>query len=234
MPFLMESITVLRDAVLALLWTDLQASARLRAWLQTRYAARGQAPEEAYRTASLRLLGAVGWATLFVPWLALGLAWGSRESAHLGAPVWVSKVSLLLAWLLAWAYGRGVLQWFRVDAWRRAIDRLCGRDPRGAAPERMDGLCKPKVVGGAVLRRWKVARLWAWMTALTLLGLVWLLARGPAMPQPLSVMLLGAALWLLLWMVQRYDRLVAAVFDLSLARSAGGSEGVQDKRRAPW
>ena len=52
--------------------------------------------------------------------------------------MWVSKVSLLLAWLLAWAYGRGVLQWFRVDAWRRAIDRLCGRDPRGTAPERMD------------------------------------------------------------------------------------------------
>ncbi len=98
----------------------------------------------------------------------------------------------------------------------------------------MDGLRKPKVVGGAVLRRWRTARLWAWTTALTLLGLVWLLARGPAMPQQLSVMLLGAALWLLLWMVQRYDRLVAEVFDLSLARSAGGSTGVQDSRRVPW
>ncbi|NNM66266.1 MAG: hypothetical protein HKL99_16960, partial [Burkholderiales bacterium] len=82
--------------------------------------------------------------------------------------------------------------------------------------------------GGAVLRRWRTARLWAWMTALTLLGLVWLLARGPAMPRHLSVMLLGAALWMLLWMVQRYDRLVAEVFDLSLARSMG----VQDSRRA--
>ena len=234
MPFLMELIAVLRDAVLALLWTDLQASERLRAWLQTRYAARGQAPEEAYRTASLRLLGAVGLATLFVPWLALGLAWGSGESAHLGAPVWASKVLLLLAWLLAWAYGRGVLQWFRFDAWRRAIYRLCGRDPRGAAPERMDGLRKPKAAGGAVLRRWMGARLWAWATALTLLALVWLLARGPAMPQQLSAMFLGAALWLLLWMVQRYDSLVAEVFDLSLARSAGGSEDVQDNRRAPW
>ena len=29
--------------------------------------------------------------------------------------------------------------------------------------------------GAAALRRWKVARLWAWLTALTLLGLVWLL-----------------------------------------------------------
>lgn len=224
MQIVVKSIILLRDAVLVLLWTDLPASARLRAWLQARYAARGQAPEAAYRMASLRLLAALGAATLFVPWLALGLAWGSRESVQAGVPAWVPKALLLLAWLLAWAYGRGVLQWLRVDAWRRSVFRLCGRDPRGAATERMDWLPDPKAAAGAVLRRWRVARLWAWATALTLLALVWLLGRGPAMPHHLSVLLLGAALWLSLWMGQRYASLGTEVFDLSLARSRDGSD----------
>lgn len=233
MQSLIESIARLRDAILILFWTDLQASARLRAWLQARCAARGQVPEQAYRTASLSLLAAVGLATSFAPWLALGLAWGSREVVQPGTPTWVSKVLLLLAWLLAWAYGRGVLQWMRGDAWRRAMFRLCGHDPRGVAPERMDWLPKPKAAGDAVLRRWRMARCWAWTTGLTLLALVLLLARGPMLPSPLSALPLGAALGLLLWMVERYNRLVAEVFDLSMERPNDGAQGVQIRPRAP-
>jgi hypothetical protein len=60
--------------------------------------------------AHLRGLRALGLATLFLPWLALGMVWGARvvELAH--GPLWASRLLALAGWLLAWAYGPGVLQ----------------------------------------------------------------------------------------------------------------------------
>ena len=218
-------LSLMRDAIGLLWWTDSPSGARLRAWLEACYAAQGHAPKGARRLAVLRLFGALGLATLFTPWLVLGLAWGSRVLAGDAAIApWAGKTMLLLAWGLAGVYGRGILQLGRQNAWFQSVYRLIGQDLQGVPQGRAAAWVEPTAADGAVWRRWQAARRWAWLTQAVLLALVALLAHQP-LGLPTEVpWIVGAALWLMVWMPQHYDGLVAAAFGMTLDLSDRASE----------
>ena len=222
---LVDRLSLIRDGIGLLWWTDSSSGARLRAWLEVCYAAQGHAPKGARRLAVLRLLGALGLATLFTPWLVLGLALGSRVLASDAAIApWADKTMLLLAWGLAGVYGRGILQLGRQDAWFQSVYRLISQDLQGVPRGRAAAWVTPTAAGGAVLRRWQAARRWAWLTQAVFLALVALLAHRPLGLSCAGPWIVGAALWLMVWMPQHYDGLVAAAFGMTLDLSDRASE----------
>ncbi len=223
---LVDRLSLMRDGIGLLWWTDSSSGARLRAWLEVCYAAQGHAPKGARRLAVLRLLGALGLATLFTPWLVLGLALGSRVLASDAAIApWADKTMLLLAWGLAGVYGRGILQLGRQDAWFQSVYRLISQDLQGVPQGRAAAWVTPTAAGGAVLRRWQAARRWAWLTQAVLLALVAVLAHLP-LGLPTEVpWIVGAALWLMVWMPQHYDGLAAVAFGRMMDLSDRASEG---------
>lgn len=225
MQSVVDLLSLMRDGIGLLLWTDSLAGARLRAWLEARYAAQGHAPKGARRLAVLRLLGALGLATLFTPWLVLGLALWSRVLASDAAIApWAGTAVLLLAWVLAGVYGRGILQLGRQDAWFKSVYRLIGQDLQGMPQGHAAEFVTPTASGDAVLRRWQAARRWAWLTQAVLLALVAVLAYRPLGLPCAGPWIVGAALWLMVWMPQHYDGLVAAAFGMMLDRSEGASD----------
>lgn len=225
MQALVDVLGRMRDGIGLLLWTDLPSGARLRAGLAARYAAQGHTPQGARRLAVLRLLGALGLATWFVPWLVLGLALGGRVLAGDDAIApWAGPALLLSAWGLAGVYGRGILQLGRQDAWARSVVRLIGQDLQGLPPGRLAALGTPADLGGAVLQRWQAAQRWAWWTQAALLVLVAALAHRPPVSSAAAPWVVGAALCLMVWMPQHHDGLVAAVLGMMLDRSDGASD----------
>ena len=212
----------LRDILRVLFWTDSLAGRRIRLRLQRRFARGGQSPRGARRMASLRLAAALGFATLFAPWLVLSATLGSATLvAH--APG-MSRAFLLLAFALVGLYGHGILHLGRDDAWGKSVFRASGHDlqalPLASTLKRL----RPEALGGEALRHWRWARRWAWTTVALLAGLAWGLARGvgwvlahrPAHGCVALPWVLGAALGLAMWLPTRYDHHVGLVLGLSL------------------
>lgn len=234
---LSSRLAALRDILLVLCWTDSPAGHRVRLELQQRFARRGQSPQGARRMAGVRLAAALGFATLFAPWLVLAAALGS--AALLSHAPGMSRACLLLAFALVGLYGRGILQLGRDDAWRKSVFRASGHDLQALPLESPLKRLQPEALGGEVLRHWRCARRWAWATVALLAGLAWSLARGLgwilahqaahgclALPWAL-----GAALGLALWLPTRYDHHVGLALGLSLdtpeaAETAKAAEAV--------
>lgn len=221
----MKPVFLMRDAVASLFWTDSPSGARLRAWLEARYAAQGHAPKGARRLAVLRLLGALGLATLFVPWPVLGLAvWSQVLASDAAIAPWAGTAALLSAWGLAGVYGRGILHLGRQAAWFQSVYRLIGQDLQGVPQGHAAEFATPTAAGGAVLRCWQAARRWAWLTQAVLLALVAVLAYLPMGSPSAGPWIVGAALWLMVWMPQHYDGLVAQVVGGMLDRPEVNAE----------
>ncbi len=199
-------LSTLRDGVLALFWTDCAAGDRIRQRLQQHSAGAGQSPKGARRMAGLRLMGALGLASLFAPAIPLGLA-AVSQSLALTAPA-LSRVVLGLALLLVALYGRGMLQIGRSDAWLQSLYRVGGHDLQSLPHVRTLLHTPPAVAGGEVLQHWRTARRWAWATVAVLMGLVWILAHWPPSGLPALPFALGVALLIGSWMPGRYDQWV--------------------------
>ncbi|OIQ73178.1 hypothetical protein GALL_451860 [mine drainage metagenome] len=192
------------DALRVVVWTDARVIGRLQARLGD-----GLAPC-AHQT-HLRWLRALGLATLFLPWLALGMVWSARVVELAQGPLWASKLLAFAGLLLAWAYGPGVLQWFRVPAWALAVYRQCGLDPR----RQMPWLRRPRLRGHTPLdRRWRLARMWAGATALSLMGWAFVLFELPAGFVKDGLGILAIALLWMLGMVQGYTDRIGEVIEL--------------------
>jgi hypothetical protein len=192
------------DVLRVVVWTDERVIGRLQARLGD-----GLAPGS--HRAHLRWLRALGLTTLFLPWLALGMVWSARVVELAQGPLWASRLLAFAGWLLAWAYGPGVLQWFRVPAWALAVYRQCGLDPR----RQMPWLRRPRLWGSTPLdRRWRLARMWAGATALSLMGWAFVLWKLPAgfANDGLGIFLI-ALLWMLA-MVQGYADRIGEVIEL--------------------
>jgi hypothetical protein len=197
------------DALRVLVWTDERVIGRLQA-------RRGDGLAPGSRRAHLRGLRALGLATLFLPWLALGMVWGARTVELAQGPLWASRLLALAGWLLAWAYGPGVLQWFRMPAWALAVYRQCGLDPR----RQMPWLRRPRLWGSTPLdRRWRLARMWAGATALSLMGWGFVLWKLPAGFANDGLGLLVIALLWMLGIVQGYTNRIGEVIELGSDRA---------------
>ena len=197
------------DALRVLMWTDERVIGRLQARL-------GDGLTPGSRRAHLRWLRALGLATLFIPWLALAMVWGGAELALAQGPFWGSKLLVFAGCLLAWAYGPGVLQWFRVPAWALAVYRQCGLDPR----QRMPWLRRPRLLGHTPLaRRWRRARVWAGATELSLMGWVFALLELPASFANHGVGILVVAMAWMLAMVQGYTDRIGELIELGAAEA---------------
>lgn len=200
----LAGVVSLVDALRVLVWTDERVIGRLQA-------RRGDGLAPGSHRAHLRGLRALGLATLFLPWLALGMAWGARvvELAH--GPLWVSRLLALAGWLLAWAYGPG----------GAAVVSHAGLGA-GGVPAMRSGSAPADAVAASAApmglqpldRRWRLARGWAGTTALSLMGwgfVLWKLPTGFA-NHGLGILLI-ALLWML-GMVQGYTDRIGKVIEL--------------------
>jgi len=191
------------DVLRVLVWTDERVISRLQARLGD-----GLAPGS--RRAHLRGLRSLGLSTLFLPWLPLGMVWGAREVELAQGPLWASRLLALAGWFLVWAYGPGVLQWFRMSAWALAVYRQCGLDPR----RQMPWLRRPHLWGSTPLdRRWRLARMWAGATALSLMGWGFVLWKLPSGFANDDVGILAVALLWMLGMVLGYTNRIGEVIE---------------------